>query len=77
MVSPAASDLSMDALFSPLELALMNARTNEEYIAAYAALHAVASPAERELEVLERKDRLNADELSRLHELYRTVGRAA
>lgn len=64
---------SPEALFSPLELALMNAKTNAEYIAAYAALQAAASPPERELEALQRKDRLSADELSRLHQLSRAI----
>ncbi|MGE4249040.1 MAG: hypothetical protein AB7F09_06605 [Parvibaculaceae bacterium] len=77
MVNQPLPDFSPDALFSPLELALLNAKTSAEYVAAYAALHAVASPAERELEALERKDRLNADELSRLHQLSRTVGQVA
>ncbi len=39
------------------------------YIEEYAAAHAAASPAERELEALQRKTRLSADELVRLHEL--------
>lgn len=42
------------------------------YIAECAADRAEASPAERELEALQRKDRLSADELSRLHQLSRS-----
>ena len=39
------------------------------YIEQYAAAWAAASPAEREIEMLERKTRLSPDELARLRDL--------
>lgn len=77
MVNQPLPDFSPEALLSPLELALFNAKTNEEYIEAYAGLHAAASPAERELEALQRKTRLSADELARYRELSAQVRKAA
>ena len=54
------------------------AAERKRYIAGYAAAWAAASPAERELETLERKTRLSSDELARMRELQAiTTKRAA
>jgi hypothetical protein len=49
----------------------------ERYIAEYNRAYAAASPAERELEALERKTRLSPEELSRYRDLQAQVCKVA
>ncbi len=49
----------------------------ERYIAEWNATWNEATPEEREIATLERQDRLSADQLARLRDLYNQTSRAA